>query len=108
MRPVLALYIGGMGSRQQNFYNNLVQRYGFEAAAKEIQDLYLDGRKEDAGAAIPDELIDMVSLCGPRDVVRDRLAAFRDAGVGTLMVTPMAFSAEERIEQLRAVAELAA
>ena len=108
MRPVLALYIGGMGSRKQNFYNNLVKRYGFEAAAQEIQDLYLDGKKAEAGEAIPDELIDSVSLCGPRDVVRERLAAFRDAGVGTLMVTPMAFNAEERIEQLRAVAELAA
>jgi F420-dependent oxidoreductase-like protein len=107
MRPVLALYIGGMGSRQQNFYNNLVQRYGFESAAKEIQDLYLEGKKEEAGHAIPDELIDMVSLCGPRDVVRDRLAAFREAGVGTLMVTPMAFTADDRIAQLRAVAELA-
>jgi F420-dependent oxidoreductase-like protein len=108
MRPVLALYIGGMGSRKQNFYNNLVQRYGFEAAAKEIQDLYLDGKKAEAGDAIPGELIDMVSLCGPREFVRDRLAAFRDAGVGTLAVTPMAFTVEDRIAQLRAVAELAA
>ncbi len=108
MRPVLALYIGGMGSRKQNFYNNLVQRYGFEDAAGEIQNLYLEGKKAEAGEAIPDELIDMVSLCGPRDVVRDRLAAFRDSGVGTLMVTPMAFTTEDRIEQLRAVAELAA
>lgn len=108
MRPVLALYIGGMGSRKQNFYNNLVQRYGFEQAAGEIQNLYLEGKKAEAGEVIPDELIDMVSLCGPRDVVRDRLAAFRDAGVGTLMVTPMAFTAEDRIQQLRAVAELAA
>src|SRR5947209_17913289 len=107
MRPVLALYIGGMGSRPQNFYNNLVQRYGFEDAAKEIQDLYLEGKKAEAGEAIPDELIDLVSLCGPRDAVRDRLAAFRDAGVGTLMITPMAFNVEDRIEQLRAVAELA-
>jgi F420-dependent oxidoreductase-like protein len=107
MRPVLALYIGGMGSREQNFYNKLVQRYGFEAAAKEIQDLYLEGKKAEAADAIPDELIDLVSLCGPRDVVRDRLAAFRDAGVGTLMVTPMAFTVEDRIAQLRAVAELA-
>ena|SRR5947209_9561443 len=107
MRPVLALYIGGMGSREQNFYNNLVQRYGFEEAAKEIQDLYLEGKKAEAGEAIPDELIDLVSLCGPRDAVRDRLAAFRDAGVGTLMITPMAFNVEDRIEQLRAVAELA-
>jgi F420-dependent oxidoreductase-like protein len=107
MRPVLALYIGGMGSRKQNFYNQLVTRYGFEAAARKIQDLYLDGNKDEAAAAIPDALIDMVSLCGPRDVVGDRLAAFREAGVGTLMVTPMAFSAPERIEQLRALAELA-
>jgi F420-dependent oxidoreductase-like protein len=108
MRPVLALYIGGMGSRQQNFYNNLVRRYGFEAAAAEIQDLYLEGKKAEAGEAIPDELIDLVSLVGPREAVRDRLAAFREAGVGTLMVTPMAFTAPDRIEQLRAVAELAA
>ncbi len=107
MRPVLALYLGGMGSRKQNFYNQLVQRYGFEAAAGEVQDLYLAGRKEEAGAAIPDELIDLVSLCGPRDVVRDRLRAFRAAGVGTLMITPMAWSAPERIAQLQALAELA-
>jgi F420-dependent oxidoreductase-like protein len=107
MRPVLALYIGGMGSRQQNFYNNLVQRYGFEDAAKEIQDLYLDGKKTEAGEAIPAELIDMVSLCGPRDVVADRLAAYRDACVGTLGIAPMAFSVEDRIAQLQAIAELA-
>jgi F420-dependent oxidoreductase-like protein len=106
-RPLLALYIGGMGSRAQNFYNNVVQRYGFEAAAKEIQDLYLDGKKEEAAAAIPDELIDMVSLCGPRDVVADRIAAFRAAGVGTLTITPLAFGADDRIAQLRAIAELA-
>jgi F420-dependent oxidoreductase-like protein len=107
MRPVLALYIGGMGSRDQNFYNRLVQRYGFEGPATEIQDLYLSGKKDEAAAAIPDELIDMVSLAGPAEVVRDRLAAFRDAGVGTLMITPMAFTRDERIEQLRLVAELA-
>jgi F420-dependent oxidoreductase-like protein len=108
MRPGLALYIGGMGSRKQNFYNALVQRYGFEDAAREVQDLYLDGKRAEAGAALPDELIDMVCLCGPRDVVRERLGAYRDAGVGTLMVAPMAFDRQERIEQLRAVAELAA
>ena len=108
MRPALALYIGGMGSRKQNFYNQLVQRYGFEDAARTVQDLYLDGKKEEAAAALPDELIDLVTLCGPKEHVRDRLAAFRDAGVGTLMVNPMAFTAPERIEQLRAIAELAA
>jgi len=108
MRPGLALYVGGMGSRQQNFYNNLVQRYGFEEAAKTVQDLYLEGRKDEAAAALPDELIDMVSLCGPADVVRDRIAAFRDAGVDTLMVMPMAFTRDDRTAQLRAIAELAA
>jgi F420-dependent oxidoreductase-like protein len=107
MRPVLALYIGGMGSRNQNFYNNLVQRYGFEPAAREVQDLYLEGKREEAGAALPDELIDLVSLCGPRDIVRGRIKAFRDAGVGTLLVSPMAFTRDDRIEQLRIVAELA-
>jgi F420-dependent oxidoreductase-like protein len=108
MRPVLALYVGGMGSRMQNFYNQLVQRYGFADAAREVQDLYLEGKREEAAAALPAELIDAVSLCGPRDVVRDRLGAFRDAGVGTLMLSPMAFTAPERIDQLRAVADLAA
>jgi F420-dependent oxidoreductase-like protein len=108
MRPVLALYVGGMGSRQQNFYNQLVQRYGFERSAAEIQDLYLDGKREEAAAAIPDELIDRVSLCGPPELVRERIGAFREAGVGTLMITPMAFTTRERVAQLRAIAELAA
>jgi F420-dependent oxidoreductase-like protein len=107
MRPGLALYVGGMGSRKQNFYNSLVQRYGFEEAAAEIQELYLSGRKEDACRAIPDELIDIVSLCGPRDRVAERLAAYREAGVGTLIVAPIAFTAEDQAAQLRAVAELA-
>jgi len=107
MRPYLALYVGGMGSRRQNFYNRLVQRYGFEEAAVRVQDLYLDGKREEAMAALPDELIDLVSLCGPAEVVRERLAVFRDAGVGTLMVSPMAWTAEERLRQLRLVAELA-
>jgi F420-dependent oxidoreductase-like protein len=107
MRPVLALYIGGMGSRERNFYNAAVQRFGFEDAAREVQDLYLEGRKDEAGAALPDELIDQLTLCGPRDVVRDRLRAYRDAGVGSVLVTPMAFTRDERIEQLRLVGELA-
>jgi F420-dependent oxidoreductase-like protein len=107
MRPFLALYIGGMGSRQQNFYNQIVSRYGFEDAARAVQDLYLDGRKEEAAAALPGELIDMVTLCGPADRVRDRLAALSDAGVGTLVLTPMAWTFEDRLHQLRRVAELA-
>ena len=107
LRHFLALYVGGMGSRKQNFYNQLVQRYGFADAARTVQDLYLEGRKDEAAAALPAELIDAVSLVGPRDVVRERLAIFRDAGVGTLMVSPMAWTFEERLAQLRTVAELA-
>jgi len=107
MRPFIALYVGGMGSRAQNFYNNLVCRYGFEAEAKVIQDLYLEGKREQAMAAIPDALVDTVSLCGPSDVVRERLAVYRDADVGTLGITPIAFTKDDRLEQLRLVAELA-
>jgi F420-dependent oxidoreductase-like protein len=108
MRPFIALYVGGMGSRQQNFYNQVVQRYGFEEAAAKIQDLYLEGKRDEAMAAIPDELIDTVSICGPPAQVRERLAVYRDAGVGTLGITPTAFTRDERIKQLRLIAELAA
>ncbi len=107
MRHYLALYVGGMGSRKQNFYNALVRRYGFEDAAQRVQDLYLDGKKDEAAAALPGELIDAVSLCGPPDVVRERIALFREAGVGTLIVSPMAWSFEDRLRQLQLVAELA-
>ena len=108
MRPYVALYVGGMGSREKNFYNALARRYGFEDAAQRVQDLYLEGKRDEAMAALPDELIDTVTLCGPRDVVRHRLAVFRDAGVGTLMLSPMAWSFEDRLQQLRLMAELAA
>jgi F420-dependent oxidoreductase-like protein len=107
MRHYVALYVGGMGSRKQNFYNALVCRYGFEDAAQRVQDLYLEGRKDEAAAALPGELIDTVALVGPRDVVRSRIAIYREAGVGTLMVSPMAWSFEERLAQLRTIAELA-
>jgi F420-dependent oxidoreductase-like protein len=107
MRPFLALYVGGMGSRERNFYNRTVARYGFEDAARRVQDLYLQGRRDEAAAALPAELIDLVTLCGPEERVRDRLAALAAAGVGTLVVTPMAWTFEERLHQLRRVAELA-
>src|SRR4051812_34885294 len=107
MRPFIALYVGGMGSRKQNFYNALASRYGFEDAARTVQDLYLDGRRDEAAAAVPDELVDTVSLCGPADRIRERLAIYHEAGVGTLGITPMAGTKDERIEQLRLVAELA-
>jgi len=107
MRPYLALYVGGMGSRKQNFYNALVQRYGFEDAAKEVQDLYLDGKKDEAAAALPAELIDITAVCGPRDRVAERLAVYRDAGVDTLITTPVAFEHEARVAMIRELAELA-
>ena len=108
MRPFLALYIGGMGSREKNFYNDLVRRYGFDDVAKEVQDLYLEGKKDEAMAAVSDELIDAVTICGPKEHAKERLAAFAEAGVGTLGVTPVAWTRDERIEQLRLVAELTA
>lgn len=107
MRPFLALYVGGMGSRKQNFYNRLAQLYGYEAEAKQIQDFYLEGKRVEAMAAVPDGLIDLVSLAGPKEHVAERLQVFRDAGVGTLQVTPSAFTAPDRLEQLRLLAELA-
>jgi F420-dependent oxidoreductase-like protein len=108
MRPYMALYVGGMGSKERNFYNQLVTRYGYGDAAQEIQELYLSGRQADAMAAIPDELIDKVSLAGPKDRLRDRIDAYRDAGVKTLLVTPAAASQEDRIRMIRDLAELAA
>jgi len=106
IRPMLALYVGGMGSREQNFYNALVCRYGFEDAAREVQDLYLDGRRDEAAAALPAELIDQTALCGPKEHVAERLAVYRDAGVGTLICTPMAFDPEARVRMVRELAEL--
>ncbi len=108
MRPGLALYLGGMGSRKQNFYNRLAAQYGFEQAAAAVQELFLSGHQAEACAALPDELIDLVSLCGPPGVVRERLHAFREAGVGTLIVLPVAAGRQQTLEQVRMIAELAA
>jgi F420-dependent oxidoreductase-like protein len=82
----LALYVGGMGARRKNFYNELVQRYGYEGPARTIQDLYLAGRKAEAEAAVPDALVDEVALCGPRERIREGLAEWTAAGITTLMV----------------------
>jgi F420-dependent oxidoreductase-like protein len=108
MRPMLALYVGGMGSRERNFYNDAVRRYGFARAAAEVQEHYLAGRRDAAGAALPGELIDAVTLCGPPGRVRERLAAYREAGVTTLVAAPAAWTHAERAAQLRVLAELAA
>jgi F420-dependent oxidoreductase-like protein len=106
VRGYAALYVGGMGSREKNFYNALVRRYGFEEAAEEVQDLYLGGRKEEAMAALPAELIDITSLCGPRERIAERLELYRSAGVGTLIVSAHGATSESRIEMLRTLAEL--
>jgi alkanesulfonate monooxygenase SsuD/methylene tetrahydromethanopterin reductase-like flavin-dependent oxidoreductase (luciferase family) len=85
-RPWLAFYLGAMGARDKNFYNDVARRYGYEAAAKTIQELYLSGNKAEAEAAVPDELVDEVALCGPRERIRERLAEWKASGVTTLMV----------------------
>ncbi|MFE7792788.1 LLM class F420-dependent oxidoreductase [Streptomyces sp. NPDC057460] len=103
-RPQLALYIGGMGARGRNFYNDLARRYGYEAEADTIQDLYLSGHKEEAAAAVPEDLLRATSLIGPASHVAERVEAFRAAGVSTLRVTPVARSHEGRLadmEQLK-------
>jgi F420-dependent oxidoreductase-like protein len=86
VKPRLALYVGGMGARGRNFYNDIARRYGYEEAAGRIQDLYLAGRKDEATAAVPDALVDEVALCGPRERLRERVGEWRRAGVTTLMV----------------------
>lgn len=97
VKPQLALYVGGMGARGKNFYNDLISSYGFEAEAAQVQDLYLAGRRDEAVAAVPDELVRAISLIGPASHVAERVAAFREAGVTTLAVTPLARDSAERV-----------
>jgi F420-dependent oxidoreductase-like protein len=104
-RPMVALYVGGMGARGKNFYNDLACRYGYEAEAKEIQDLYLDGKKDEAAAKVPDELLALTNLCGPEGWVKERIAAFKEAGVGTLNLTPVGPDATDTIEKIKAWSE---
>ena len=99
VKPVLALYIGGMGARGKNFYNDLACRYGFEAEAKKIQDLYLEGKKDEAATTVPDELADEVALVGPPARIKDRLAAWRESGIQTLICATM------QVEAVRLLAE---
>ena len=86
VKPRVALYVGGMGARGRNFYNDIARRYGYEDAAKTIQDFYLSGKKAEAEAAVPDALVDEVALCGPKERIRERLSEWKSAGVTTLMV----------------------
>jgi F420-dependent oxidoreductase-like protein len=107
-RPMAALYIGGMGAKGKNFYNDLARRYGFEKEAEEIQDLYLDGKKQEAAAKVPYDLLQKTSLIGTEGFVRDRLAALKETGVTTLNVTPIAGDHEARVKLVEKVRELAA
>jgi len=100
-----ALYIGGMGARGQNFYNNVVQRYGFEEAAASIQDLYLEGRKDEAAAAVPDELLEGTSLIGDEGYLRDRVRAYADAGVTVLHIDPIGPDPVGDVRRMRAIVD---
>lgn len=101
-RPYTALYVGGMGSRKQNFYNQLAQRMGYEKEAAEIQDKYLAGDKEGAAAAIPQQLIDSTTLLGSVDRIADRMRAYAEAGVTTLTINPAGLTLADRLASLRA------
>ncbi|XTZ14530.1 LLM class F420-dependent oxidoreductase [Micromonospora echinospora] len=103
-RPLIALYVGGMGAKGRNFYHDLLCRYGYAAEADRIQDLYLAGRKTEAAAAVPAELLERTSLIGPESYVRDRVQAYRDAGVTILNVTPLGSEPQRLIATVKDMA----
>ena len=100
-RPMFALYIGGMGAKGKNFYNDLVSQYGYEREAEIIQDLYLDGKKDDAAAAVPEDLLEMCNLVGPESYVKERIEAFKASGVTHLNVVPATEDPAKTISQLK-------
>ena len=100
-RPNVALYVGGMGARDKNFYNTICQRYGYVDEAVEIQDLYLDGKKDEAAAAVPAEMLERTNLVGPAGYVKERLAAYREAGVTHLSVNAVGADPVKTVEQLK-------
>ena len=104
-RPQVALYVGGMGARGRNFYNDLIRRYGWEREAEAIQSLYLEGAKRDAAAAVPAELLEATTLIGPEGYIKERIAAFKEAGVTTLDVLPVGPDAASVIERLKTWSE---
>jgi F420-dependent oxidoreductase-like protein len=108
VRNQLALYIGGMGARDKNFYNQLACRYGYKAEAAEIQDLYLSGRKAEAAEVVPQELVEAVTLMGDEDSIRCRVEEFDAAGVRTFLLNPLAEDPAERVEQVRTLAGIVA
>jgi F420-dependent oxidoreductase-like protein len=106
VKPQLALYIGGMGAKGKNFYHTLATRYGYGAQADRIQELYLAGDKEGATKVVPDELVRDISLIGTPGFVKERVAAFREAGVTTLNVVPIAATTAERVKLIEALRNL--
>jgi hypothetical protein len=100
-RPVFALYIGGMGAKGKNFYNDVVREYGYEKEAEQIQDLYLEGKKDEAAALVPDDLLEMCNLVGPASYVQERIAAFRESGVTHLNVVPATEDPAATVAQLK-------
>jgi F420-dependent oxidoreductase-like protein len=105
-RPKIALYVGGMGAKGKNFYNELAVRYGFEKEAELIQDLYLAGKKDEAEAEVPDELLELTTLCGSEGYVKERIAAFKEAGVTHLQVLPVPRPGQTKVSLIEAVKSL--
>lgn len=104
-RPNTALYVGGMGARGKNFYNDICSAYGYEKEAGEVQDLYLDGKKAEAAAAVPSEMLELSHLVGPRSYIKERVGAFKEAGVTVLSVNPVGGDPVKTIETLRAIVD---
>ena len=104
-RPNTALYVGGMGARGKNFYNDICRDYGYEEEAVDIQDLYLDGKKEEAAARVPGEWLELSHLVGPPSYIKDRVGAYKEAGVTVLSVNPVGPDAVQQIETLRAIVD---
>jgi F420-dependent oxidoreductase-like protein len=105
-RPMVALYVGGMGAKGKNFYNELAVRYGFEKEADEIQDLYLAGKKREAEAAVPAEFLELTTLCGPKSYVAERIAAFKAAGVTHLQVHPIPLEGQSQASLIGTLKEM--
>jgi alkanesulfonate monooxygenase SsuD/methylene tetrahydromethanopterin reductase-like flavin-dependent oxidoreductase (luciferase family) len=104
-RPNTALYVGGMGARGKNFYNDICRDYGYEQEAVDIQDLYLDGKKDEAAARVPAEWLELSNLVGPKSYIKERIGAFKEAGVTVLSVNPVGAEQARAIETLRSIVD---